>query len=215
MLSLKLPLTRRSDAAPAAAPLWHPNFRNFERLPDTKVVRTTFFITVASITLASVLLLWLGYREMQVHNLRAQVNEAQASIDRNQKQYNEAVRFSKQFAEEERKLAEAVAFTRAPILPSEFVLELARTLPHEVQIELVDMRLTDAGGNLLLLRGLVAGTKDQASGSASSYVDTLRTSARLAPVFDSVNLKALNPDPKTGYLVFEIEMKFKSGGKKP
>ncbi len=215
MLSLKLPLTKRSDAAPAAAPLWHPNFRNFERLPDTKVVRTTFFINVASITLASVLLLWLGYREMQVRNLRLQVNEAQASIDRNQKQYNEAVRLSKQFAEEERKLAEAVAFTHAPILPSEFVLELARTLPKEVQIELVDMRMSDAGGNLLLLRGLVAGTKDQASGSASSYVDTLRTSARLAPVFESVNLKALNPDPKTGYLVFEIEMKFKSGGKKP
>jgi hypothetical protein len=215
MLSLKLPLTRKSDAAPAAAPLWHPNFRNFERLPDTKVVRTTFFINVAGITLASVMILWLGYREMQVRNLRTQVNEAQASIDRNQKQYNEAVRLSKIFVDEERKLEEAVAFTHMPIAPTEFVLQLSQSLPKEVQIELVDMRMGDTGGNLLLLRGLVAGTKDQASGSASSYVDTLRTLPKLATVFESVNLKALNPDPKTGYLVFEIEMKFKGGAKKP
>ena len=42
MLSL---LKKKPDAAAAnQTPAWHPNFRNFERLPDTQVVRPTFFV---------------------------------------------------------------------------------------------------------------------------------------------------------------------------
>ena len=43
-----LSLTKKSDAVPVAAPLWHTNFRNFDRLPDTKVVRTAFFVNTAA-----------------------------------------------------------------------------------------------------------------------------------------------------------------------
>ena len=50
MLSL---LKKKPDAAAAnLTPAWHPNFRNFERLPDTKVVRTTFFINGGAIAVA-------------------------------------------------------------------------------------------------------------------------------------------------------------------
>jgi len=64
-----LSLTKKSDAQ-VASPLWHTNFRNFERLPDTKVVRTTFFINTAAVALTLGLLLWLGYREYHLYNLR-------------------------------------------------------------------------------------------------------------------------------------------------
>ena len=56
-----LSLTKKSDSEPVAAPLWHTNFRNFEQLPDTKVVRTTFFVNTAAIAIAAGLLLWLGH----------------------------------------------------------------------------------------------------------------------------------------------------------
>lgn len=214
MLSLKLPLTRKSDAAPASAPRWHPNFRNFERLPDTKVVRTTFFINAGAIAVAASLLLWLGYREYHLRDLNLQINEAQAEIDRNQKQNNEALRLSKAFADEEKKLLEALAFVRTPLPVTEFILLLGQTLPKEVQIEFVDMRITDPSNPQCVLRGLVAGTKDQASGAASNYVDTLRTAPRLAAAFDSVSLTALNTDPRTGLLNFEIILKFKTGKEK-
>jgi hypothetical protein len=214
MLSLKLPLTRKSDAVPVSAPHWHPNFRNFERLPDTKVVRTTFFINAAAIALAASLLLWLGYREYHLRDLNLQINEAQAEIDRNQKQNNEALRLSKAFADEEKKLLEAQAFVRVPLPVTEFVFLLGQTLPKEVQIEFVDMRITDPASPQCVLRGLVAGTKDQASGTASNYVDTLRTTPRLAAAFDSVSLTSLNTDPRTGLLNFEIILRFKTGKEK-
>jgi hypothetical protein len=71
-----LPLPKRkNDAAAAAAamPAWHPNFRNFERLPDTKVVRTAFFINGIAAVIAAIALLWVCYQEYQLHDLNRQI----------------------------------------------------------------------------------------------------------------------------------------------
>ena len=48
-----LPLLKKksdADAAPAV-PAWHPNFRNYQKLPDIKVVRTAFFVNGIAILL--------------------------------------------------------------------------------------------------------------------------------------------------------------------
>jgi hypothetical protein len=214
MLQLK-----KRDAAPVVAPAWHPNFRNFERLPDTKVVRTTFFINVAAGALALVLVGIVGWREYQADLYAQQTFAAQERIDRNQKQNAEALRLTKAFNDEEKKFAEAAAFTRAPMTATEFVTLLSQTLPREIQLEHVDFRPHDANNPQCVVRGLVAGAKDQASGSASAYVELLRTDPRLASIFSSVELRALNPEPNSGTLIFEIALKFTNpaataGGKK-
>jgi hypothetical protein len=212
MLAFQLPLTRKSDATPVAAPLWHPNFRNYERLPDTKVVRTTFFINAASIMVALLLLLWVGFREFKIHELGQQITDAQGEIDKNQKQNNEAIRLSAVFAEQDKKLADAEAFARMPLSPLDFVLTLGRTLPKEIQIESADIRLADLGTSQCILRGFVTGTKDQGSGIVSAYLEALRATPKFAAVFDSVSLISLN-DAKNNLLSFEIVCKFKAPGK--
>ena len=46
-------LKKKSEASAApAVPNWHPNFRNFEKLPDIKVVRTAFFVNGAAVSVA-------------------------------------------------------------------------------------------------------------------------------------------------------------------
>ncbi|MBA4138037.1 MAG: hypothetical protein C0518_12025 [Opitutus sp.] len=211
LLSLK-----KRDAAPAVAPAWHPNFRNFERLPDTKVVRTNFFINVAAVALALALGGLVGWREYQAGLLRQQTAAAEARIAAQKKQSDEGLRLTKLFNDEEKKFAEATAFVKVPIQPSEVLALLGESLPAEIQLEYVDVRATDATDPRCTLRGLAAGSKDQASGAASSYVETLRTQPRFAEVFASVNLTTINADARSGMLVFEIVMKFKTaGGKKP
>jgi hypothetical protein len=210
-MAFNLSLSKKSDAQ-SAAPIWHPNFRNFERLPDTKVVRTTFFINTAAVAVALSLLLWVGYREMQIHNLSGQVADAQAQIDGNLKQSDEALRLSKAFVDEEKKLAEAFAFTGSPIPPTDFVLIVAQTLPREIAIESFDMRLTGTPAQFVL-RGLVAGTADQATGAASAYIDFLRAQPRIGAVFDPITLTSLNRDAGRGVLTFEISLKVKPNTK--
>ena len=206
-----LSLTKKSETQPVAAPLWHTNFRNFERLPDTKVVRTTFFINTAAIALTLCLLLWLGYREYHIYSLGGQIAEAQKQIDTNNSQNKEALRLSKQFADEQQKLAEAVAFHYFPISPTEYLTLMGQILPKEISIESIDARMGDPNSASFVLRGLVAGTPDQASGLASSYVDLLRANTRLGSVFDPITLTNLNRDSRNGFLTFEIIFKVKSG----
>jgi len=79
MLSL---LKKKPDAAANLTPAWHPNFRNFERLPDTKVVRTTFFVNATAIVVALVALIFTANREIGLHSLNSQIGEIEAQIVR-------------------------------------------------------------------------------------------------------------------------------------
>jgi hypothetical protein len=212
-MSLKLPLNKKSDAAPALAPNWHPNFRNFERLPDTKVVRTTFFVNAAALSLAIALLGLVAWREYQVSNFNQQTAAAEAEIARNQAQNTEGLRLTKLFTDEEKKVTEAAAFVSLPIKPTELILVLGSSLPAEVQLDSVEVRYNDANNRICVLRGLVAGTKDEASGSAAAYVERLKTLPELANAFESVNLTTITTDPRTGLLGFEVLMRLKPEGK--
>lgn len=201
---------KKRDAAPATAPAWHPNFRNFERLPDTKVVRTTFFINVGSGVLALVLTGIVGWREYQALNLRDQHDAAVARIEQNRAQNAESLRLNKVFADEEKKFAEAADFIRTPLTTTEMIRHFGESLPRDIQLEYLDLRPLDAANPQCAIRGIVSGTKDQASGAASAYVEALRTHPRFAEVFSSVELRSINPDPRGGALIFEIVMKFKT-----
>lgn len=208
-------LSKKRDAAPAVAPAWHPDFRDFERLPDTKVVRTSFFINVASAAAATLVVGYVGWQEFHTISYRQQAAAAQEQIDRSRKESDAGLRLTKQFNDEERKFAEAATFAKGPVPPTEMLATLGSSLPAGIQLEYLDFRPFEQGDPRCVLRGLASGSKDQASGAASAYVETLRSHPRFAELFASVNLTALNADPRTGGLVFEIVLKFKtSGGKK-
>lgn len=204
MLSLK----KKSDAKPEAAPLWHVNFRDFKRLPDTKVVRTTFFINTAAIAMAIGMLLWLGYREYTIHNLGEQTAQAKAQIEANKKQNSEALRQSKAFLDEQKKLTEAAAFVKVPMTPMEFIDLIGQTLPKNISIDYVDARATDSKNPTFQIRGRVAGSPDQASGIANSYLDMLRADRRFSQVLDPITLNRLDRDAGGGML-FEITLAIK------
>ena len=110
-------------------------------------------------------------------------------------------------------MLEAIAYRRTPISPAEFITSLGASLPKEVSVESVDARMTEASGGTYVVKGLVAGTPDQASGAASRYVDMLRAHSRLGTVFDPITLTNLSRDASSGFLTFEIVMKVKPDAK--
>jgi hypothetical protein len=204
-----LSLTKKNDAQPLEAPLWHTNFRDFDRLPDTKVVRTTFFINTAAIALSIGMLLWLGYREYSIHNLNEQISLTKRQIASNQKQNAEALRLSKVFQDEQKKVEEAIAFVSRPISPLEFIKVIGNTLPKEISLDIVDIRLGDPKNSVFQIRGKVAGSPDLASGITSNYVDMLRADTNLSKVFDPITLNRVDRDPAGGFMLFEISLTIK------
>jgi hypothetical protein len=204
MLSL---LKKKSEANVPLVPAWHPNFRNFERLPDTKVVRTAFFINVFAITVTLVLLLYVVRKEWDLHTLRVQVAEKEQQITRDKPASDEAVALFKKFQAEEAKILEIDAFVKSKPAVSELLMHLGQTLPKNIAIDRFDLR-----DNGLALSATVRGAPDQASGLASAYMEQLRADKELAR-FDDIAPTNSGRNPQTGRIMIEFFLRFK-GAKK-
>lgn len=197
-------LTKNNEAAGPITPAWHPNFRDYERLPDTKAVRTSFFINGASLLIAIAVALAFAFQEFKLASLRGQIAEWQVQIEADKMASSQAVAKFRRFQEEEKKINEVDAFLQRRIVFSDFLLRLGQGLPKNVAITAVDYRETG-----VTLRAIVRGAPELASGEASAYVEQLRQDEQIGPLFESVALTNLIRDPATGRLVIEVFLKFK------
>ncbi len=197
-------LKKKSDAA--AAPLvsaWHPNFRNYQKLPDIKVVRTAFFVNVAAVSVALALLIYFGAQEWQLHGLGLQISDWQRQIDQNKPGSDRAVALYKKFQAEEAKIAEVGAFVKSKQLVSDLIIHLGATLPPNIAYDAFDLR--DTG---LVLRLSVRGTSDAALGYATNYLEQLRSDKNLA-VFDEFSITTSTRNPATGRLAVEMFLRLR------
>lgn len=198
-------LKRKPEKARAPlVPAWHPNFRNFQRLPDTKPVRTTFFVNGIAVVVALALLLYVSYQEYALMSVKSQIAAVEAQIERDEKLSRQAVTLFKQFQVEEKKIQDLETFLRAPTRVSDLMLEIGRTLPNRVALRSVAYR-----DNGVVVRGMVRGAGDRASGEVSAYVDLLRRDRIFSALFSSISQTSLARDPQSGRMTFELSFKFK------
>ena len=140
---------KKSEANAPLVPAWHPNFRNFEKLPDTKVVRTAFFINVIAITLTLVLMIFVGRHEWDLRSLQLQVAEKQQEIDRTKTSSDQSVALFKKFQAEEAKIREVENFVGSRATVSDLFLHLGETLPKNIPRETFAPTLKRFAGGML------------------------------------------------------------------
>jgi hypothetical protein len=202
------PQTQKSDGAPSAPP-WHPNLRIVSNLPDTKVVRTAFFVNGAAIVLATSLLLVLGHHEWSLHEVNKQIATQQHNIDRDKFESAKAVKLFGDFKAEESKMLEVSDFVTSKPIISELLLRLGQITPKKIAFDSLDFR--DTG---ISIKATVKGAPDRAATDASAYEKQLRTDKVLGPVFRDVNLLTMRRNTTSGRLVIEIFCAYKKGMKK-
>lgn len=203
-MQFSLKKSKEQQPSVPLVPAWHPNFRNQARLPDTKVVRTAFFVNGAAVFLAIAALLFLVYREYTLRALNSQIESWDAQIAADRAPSNEAVALFRQFQAEEKIITEVNAFRRTRLTLSDFVLRLGETLPPNIAISTLELR--DTG---ITLRAVVRGAPDRASGQATAFVDQLRKDSVYGALFSDVTPTNVNRDPNTGRLLIELVLKFK------
>lgn len=202
MLSL---LKKKSEASAApAVPNWHPNFRNFEKLPDTKVVRTAFFINGAAIFIALTLGIYFGLQEWRLRGVKTQIAEEQRKIEKNQRTSDQAKALFKKFQAEEARTNEVDAFVKSKAKISVILLRLGETLPPNIAIDNVDIR--ESG---LVLRLSVRGAPETAPGYATTYRDQLAADKSLSLFEDVTFTTTPTLNPSTGRMAVEFLLKFK------
>ena len=184
---------------------WHPNFRNTAELPDIKTVRTKFFINAACVVLAIGALLSWCYIEYTVHTVAGELKSVNQQIARDTKGSQEAIAQYKKFKADESKITELSAFASGQkVLLSDFVSNLGQTLPEHVVLS--ELQLKEAE---ISLRGVIKSSSEAASGISASYEKQLRESPTSAGRFSSIVLTSLSRDTVTGFMNFEIVLKFK------
>jgi hypothetical protein len=202
------PTTKKSDAV-VVVPAWHPNLRNAALLPDTKVVRTAFFINGAAMLVAISVALYFGYGEWKLYEVNKQVATWQHDIDRDRKQSEEAVALYGEFKAEEAKADEVADFVASKPVISEIILRLAQITTKRIAFDSLEFK--DTG---ITVRATVKGAPDRASGDASAYERQLRTDKKLGPMFGAVNLLSMKRNTTNGRLVIDIFCEYKKAPKK-
>jgi hypothetical protein len=206
MLSL---LKKKSEASAApAVPPWHPNFRNYEKLPDIKVVRTAFFINGIAITITIGLAGYFGFNEWNLRVLNGQIADQQRVITANKPASDKAVAEFNKFKAEEAKINEVDTFLKSKPVVSDLLMHLGRILPPEIALDNVALR-----DNGMTLRVSVRGTPEAASGTTAAFIDQLRADQELLKLFGPASIANLAPNPGTGRLAVELTLPIKPAKK--
>jgi hypothetical protein len=198
-------LKKKSDAAAGpAVPAWHPNFRDYDKLPDVKVVRTAFFVNGVALVVFLGLAIYFGIHEWQLRAINSQVAGAQQQIDHDKRASDQAVALFKRFQAEEAKVKEVEAFVKSRPVTSDIIVHLAQTLPENIAIDAFEFRPDG-----LALRLTVRGTPEAAAGYATTYLEQLRADKELAG-FDHKKFEFTNQarNTSTGRLAVEFFLGF-------
>lgn len=199
-----LPFLKKREAAPVVQPFWHPEFRNREKLPDIKAVRTTFWINGPAIFAVLALGMYFGIQQWQLRALRQQVADADARIERDKKPSDQAKALYAKFQTEETRINEIQTFLKAKPLVSTLILRLGETLPKDIAIDALDLR--DAG---LSMRLSVRGDAAAASGQATAYLEQLKADKELSAFDDFVFASPPVRNPSTSNVSVEFLLRLK------
>lgn len=202
-------LKRKRELTAARVPSWHPNFRNFERLPDIKVVRTAFFINGAAVSITLALTLYFAFQEWQLGVIRGHIQDAESRLAKEKPASDQAVALFKKFQSEEAKFREIYRFITSRPLVSDLVLHLGATLPPDIALDTFDLR-----ENGLILRLSVRGSPDAAAGLATTYLEQLKSDSKLKSNFAEAAMTSLTRNPATGRLAVEMTLSTKPAGER-
>jgi len=174
-------------------------------LPDTKLVRTSFFVNGLLVLVAIGMVLAFVYQEYRLHDLRDQTSIWQKQNDRNRLTSDQAVALYKKFQTEERKINELNTFLKGQKLNfSDFIIRLSQTKPAGIVFVSIEYRENGAS-----IQCYAQGVSEQATGAASAYEKQLREDPEISAHFQSIAMTSkITRDIQAGHLFFEIALNF-------
>jgi hypothetical protein len=190
---------------PRAIP-WRPDFRDPSSLPDTKTVRTHFFLNIVAASVTCALVIYVVQREFGVASLRESLADVEMRITHAAPRSEKAQVAYKAFQAEEAKFNEAFAFVRTPFRLQDFLLHLGKIMPPGVAVRRVEHRGVEQA---ITLYGAVRGIDAAAGDVASSFVKQLQSDPVLAQHFAVVDLTNLGRNAQDASLNLELVFTFK------
>jgi hypothetical protein len=186
---------------------WHPNFADSTRLPDVKVVRTTFFLNAASIVILGAMIVFVANREFVTYQVKSDLAAREAEIKTTKVESDRAVIQYTKYKDEVKKLTPVVNLTADSFVFSDFVIHLAEKLPQRITVQKIVCR---GAGQATFLSLTAQGLDDASVEMASAYVKEMQADDYYKVYFGSVALSNIVRNAERSTLTLEIVMNPKS-----
>ena len=183
-------------------PNWHSDFRDLITLPEDRVVRVRFLINACAGALAFILFLLVGWLLFTRHSVAAQLHFWDEKITTHRREYDELQFVLRDYMIEAGKIQDACDLIYIPFVPSEFVLNISRTLPDRMTVDTIGY----ANGTVTM-RGSLAESPEQASRVLGHYIETLRNDAQVKSLFGDITAPSLDRARQDNLFNFEIVLK--------
>ncbi|MEO7414689.1 MAG: hypothetical protein ABIZ81_15170 [Opitutaceae bacterium] len=173
-------MTPRRDALRAGSH-WHVDCRLEGELPKDDVVSGRFLAAIffASVTFSLLLVFaWLGYQTL---NVSRQANDSNKRISANMREVRIIQGLQKQYVAEASKIDQAYGTIRPPLVVSEFIGILGRTLPREINLEILEWNDTE-----VIMRGLLRESRRESARILEQLVSDLKNHPTIAAQFDVI-----------------------------
>ncbi|MDB6168417.1 MAG: hypothetical protein JWM88_1281 [Verrucomicrobia bacterium] len=184
---------------------WHVDCQLSADLPGRQLVGRRFIAGAIAAALAAFAITITVWQVFAANSLRADTAYWETEMAKNRKLFDELTRTASELQQRSTRLEFAYGLMASPYQVSDFVMNLGRTLPRNMRID----RIEQSQGKIAL-SGALREPSEAASGTLNRYLEELRNSPVIGPLFSSIGLTALQREPDSDALAFEITFKLKA-----
>lgn len=177
----------RKDDVLDLGPYWRYDCRLAAELPEDNVVRARFLADAffGAVTFALLLLaLWLGYSNA---TLSSSIGDWERRIAERRAETAELQKLQQATSALSHRINHAAELTGSPYLVADLLLDLGRTRPDQVRLDVIEMSET-----VLYLRGNINESSDRATRLLGRYVEALRNDPAIGPHFSEITPSSID-----------------------
>jgi len=204
---------KRNKSNPFSSVPWHPNFRDTETLPDTKVIRTEFLVNIFAITIALLLLGFYIFEELQAGVIRNEYELLETRIQSLSFTNRRFLKTSSEFKQDAILTQELQYFFHPSLDPLALLMELSETKPSDIVYDsiaiLEDQLVTDKEINRVYtvnITGAVKGAFDEALEAMNRYTDMLKLQPGLMEYLVSIEVVSLQRDAASELFNYSLKL---------
>jgi len=211
---LVLPTIKQTGKKAAAEIIqpWRPDFREVSALPDTKTIRTSFFINLIAGALAAAITLYVLQFEWTKFSTEKQLAEIEIRIADTRTAHDKVQALFKDYLAEQKKFSEIQAIAQDSFLLSDFVKHLGAILPEGIYFKRIEYK---PATKTITANGSAQGLDANATTRASKFEKTLQDDPRLAGLFSTIRLTSAARNIQESALDIEFLFTFKDNSAKP
>lgn len=180
---------------------WRPNFRDLESLPESRVVRTRFFLPTFAVVVASLFSAYILFQEYRAMRIGEDIKVLEAEIATHEERHDEKVKYNAEFMEISRRLSEVVEFKQGRLVASDLLLSLSSRLLDGMYLEQVDYMEGRAN-----IQGNVLVSAEEASRLVNEYLKSIEEADVMQGLLDEYKLTSLERAGAGTGIVFRIEV---------